>query len=532
MGLYILFFIDNNLSMDQEILFKTIPNDKFDLLTKEELILLYKDEQNLVKQMQKVIDEQNEELCKSEQKSFLLEEQTINIKHRLFGKSSEKSDKKNKTKKKDRKPPRKRVMLPSERYPNLSVIEKTVELDVLPSCPCCSKQMSDSGLTEDSEYLTVIPKKYHVVRQKRVKYRCSGCHGAMITAPAIPRIKAGSSYSDEMTLDVALTKYCDLVPVERYVQMAARNGVKELPANSLIQGTHRLADFLEVIYDKLKDEITASKILHADETPHKMLEGDKKSNWYLWGFSTDRAAYFEAQDTRSGSVANDLLKNSSCEYLVSDVFSGYKKAVTSTNIYRKEKGLKEIKNIYCNAHARRKFKESSKSFEVESEFFLWCYRKIYHLEKRIKNKEPDKYISIDFDLGRSWQRIYYRAMEGLALKIKSSYSSKSSLVKAIDYFIKNYNELIYFLKHEDIPIDNNSQERLMRSPVIGRKTWYGTHSKRGAKTHSVLFSLVESCKLNKINPREYFKEIVLAIHQNQKIFTPSGYKDIKSANIA
>lgn len=524
-------FIDNNLSMDQEILFKTIPNDKYDLLTKEELIILYKGEQDLIKQMQNHIDQLHDKYTASEQKSFLLNEQTLNIRHRLFGKSSEQSNKKDKIKK-ARKKPRKRIMLPSERYPNLDVMEKLVELDVIPSCPCCSKQMSDSGLTEDSEYLTVIPKRYYVVKQKRVKYRCSGCHGALVTAPAIPKIKAGSSYSDEMTLDVALTKYCDLVPVDRYVQMAARSGVKDLPANSLIQGTHRLADFLEVIYDKLKAEITASKILHADETPHKMLEGDKKSNWYLWGFSTDTAAYFEAQDTRSGAIASNLLKESQCEYLVSDVFSGYKKAVTDTNIGRKENGLIEIKNIYCNAHARRKFKESSKSFEFESDFFLWCYRKIYYLEKRIRSEDHNNYKPIDFELARDWQRFYFRAMERLALKIKNNYSTKSSLVKAIDYFIKNYNELIYFLKHKDIPIDNNSQERLMRSPVIGRKTWYGTHSRRGAKTSSILFSLVESCKLNKINPREYFKDIVLAIHQNQKTFTPSEYKNLESATIA
>lgn len=518
--------------MDQQILFKTIPEEKLNTLTNEELKILLRGEQDLVRQLQSYNKDLLNQLFSKEQKSFLLEEQTINIKHRLFGKSSEKSDKKENKNKKTRKKPRKRILLPSDRYPNIDIMEKEVTLDELPSCPCCSSQMSDSGLTEDGEYLTVIPKRYYIVKQKRTKYRCSSCHSSIVTAPAIPRIKSGSSYSDEMTLDVALSKYCDLIPVERYVQMAARGGVKNLPANSLIQGTHRLADFLEVIYDKLKAEITSSKILHADETPHKMLEGDKKSNWYLWGFSTSTAAYFEAQDTRSGTVASNLLKDSACEYLVSDVFSGYKRAVTDTNVHRRENSLVEIKNIYCNAHARRKFKESSQSFEVESDFFLWCYRKIYYLEKRIKTQDPKKYKSIDFDLARSWQRLYFRAMEQLALELKNSYSSKSSIVKAIDYFIKNYNELICFLKHKDIPIDNNSQERLMRSPVIGRKTWYGTHSKRGAKTNSILFSLVESCKLNAVNPRDYFRDIVHTIHQNQKIFTPSEYIELKPAKVA
>ena len=502
----------------QHKFFEPIPCDKYDLLSREDAIELAKGYADAIKQLQNKLENQNKLILQSEQTHFLLNEQVLNIKNRLFGKSSEKSDKKQLVNK-SKKDPRKRILLPSERYPNLDIIEKRVELDKLPTCLCCNKEMKDSGLTETSEYLTVIPRRYYVVRQERVKYRCSTCQDNLITAPSIPRIKSGSSYSDEILVDVALSKNCDLIPVERYVKMAERGGVIALPANSLIEGTHNLADFLAPVYKKIKDEVMSSQVLHADETPHRMLEGDEKSDWYLWGFSTDRSSYFEAHNTRSGSVAADIIKESKCEYLVSDVFSGYSKAVTDSNVYRIENKLPEIKNIYCNAHARRKFKESEVSFEKESNLFLWCYRKIYYLEK---NK--------DFKNRREWQKLYFRVMERFGLRIKSSYSSKSSLVKAIVYFIKNFDELTYFLKHENIPIDNNSQERLMRNPVIGRKTWYGTHSKRGAVTNSVLFSLVESCKLNKINPRDYFRDIVHAIHEKREIFTPKEYHAIKAAN--
>ena len=120
-------------------------------------------------------------------------------------------------------------------------------------------------------------------------------------------------------------------------------------------------------------------------------------------------------------------------------------------------------------------------------------------------------------------------IEKKGLRIRSSYSLKSSLVKAIDYFIKNFNELTYFLKQEDLPIDNNPQERLMRNPVIGRKTWYGTHSKQGAETNAVLFSIIETCKINKINPRDYFRDIVHAIHEKREIFTPNEYLKSQTA---
>jgi transposase len=501
----------------QQYLFDPIPSDKYDLLSKDELIQLHRGNEDLIRQMRSHIEELHAKYMASEQKSFLLAEQSILIKHRLFGKSSEKSLKRP-SGDKPRKDPRKRVLLPSERYPNLDVIEKRVELDKLPKCPCCQKDMKDSGLTEDSEYLTVIPKRYFVALQRRVKYRCSTCQDSLVTAPSIPRITPGSSYSDEMVLDVALSKYCDLIPVERYVQMADRGGVPGLPANSLIQGTHNLADFLAPVYKKIQNEVMSSKVLHADETPHRMLEGDEKSNWYLWGFSTDKASYFETHDTRSGSVAADIIKESLCEYLVSDVFSGYSKAVNDSNVYRRKNGLREIKNIYCNAHARRKFKEAEDSFARECAFFIWCYKKIYRLEK-------DKALRDR----RKWQGHYYRAMERMGLRIKSGYSSKSSLTKAINYLLNNFEALTYYLSREDLPIDNNSQERLMRSPVVGRKTWYGTHSKRGAETNAVLFSLVESCKLNGVNPRDYFRDVVHAIHEKRPEFTPAEYAQTKTA---
>lgn len=506
--------------MYEQYLLEPLPDDKIEMLTPEEMRIILRGERDLIRQYKNYINELESQLFKSQQKSFLLEDQAIQVKHRLFGKSSEKSPRKT-TNNKSHKEPRKRVLLPSERYPNLDVIEKRVELEKIPTCPCCCKEMKESGLTEDSEYLTVIPRRFYVVLQKRVKYRCSTCQDNLVTTPSIPRIKPGSSYSDEMVVDVALSKYCDLIPIERYVQMAARSGVSGLPANTLIDGTHHLAEFLAPVYKKIKDHIMNSWILHADETPHRMLEGDAKSHWYLWGFSTDRASYFEAHDTRSGSVAADIIKGSRCEFLVSDVFSGYSKAVTDSNIYRRENNLPEIKNIYCNAHARRKFKESSQRFERESALFLWCYQRIYHLET-LK----------DFATRRRWQQLYFKAMVRWGLKLKSSYSSKSSLVRAIDYLIKNFDELTYFLKSNNLPIDNNSQERLMRNPVIGRKTWYGTHSRKGAETNAILFSLVESCKLNKVNPRDYFKDIVHAIHERREIFTPSEYRNVKMENPA
>lgn len=507
----------------EEIALAEIPAEKLSFFTKEELIILLRGEQSIRKQLQKrydAITAANELL---RQKTLLLEEQFVTIKSQYYGKSSEKSPQSNPSeseqgdKKKDKK---KRVLLPSERYPNAPLIEQHVTLDVLPSCSCCQAEMRDSGMTEDSEFLTVIPEQYFVIRQLRHKYRCEKCHADIKTAPLPPRIKEGSSYSDEMMVDVSLTKYCDLIPIERYSAIAGRCGIQDLPPQSLIESTHYVADFVRSAYDQLKSEIVETKVLHADETPHRMLEGDKKTSWFLWGFSTKQTSYFECHNTRSGDVASRLLTNSQCEYLVSDVYSGYSKAVNDTNEIRKEKNQPEIQHVYCNAHARRYFRQAGERFPGEAQFFIDQYKEIYKREDELKGKPFDEVLKI-----RSQMRPYFESIKARSMNDVAAYSSKSQLGKAMNYFLKNYEGLTRFLENQELPIDNNSQERLLRNPVIGRKTWYGTHSKQGAETAAILFSLVESCKLNKLNPRQYFKQLVQDLHQGKPAYTPKELKN-------
>lgn len=502
--------------MDFDTVFAEVPADKFDLLPKEDLITFLKLEQQYRIQFQKENKELKQQINLVEQQALLINEQYATIKEKFFGKSSEKAPVKDPhTEKKKNKDKKIRVLLPSERYPNAPLIERDIELQTLPDCSCCGSQMEDSGMTEDSEYLTTAPKKYFIIRQKRHKYRCGHCHGDIKTAPGVQRIKEGSTYSDEMMIDVALTKYCDLIPIERYSAMAAREGLADLPPQSLIETSHYLAEFVEGAYKKLKGEILEAEVLHADETPHRMLEGSAKQNWYLWGFSTPHTSYFEMHPTRSGDVAFELLNKSQCQYLVSDVFSGYNKAVRVTNEARLKEQKPLLKSAYCNAHARRKFKEAELAYADEASFFIERYQKIYLLEQESRGQSNERVLE-----NREQMVPYFKQMRDQAVAFLAAYSLKSSLLKAVSYFLENYEGFTLFLNNTEIPIDNNPQERLLRNPVIGRKTWYGTHSKQGAKTAAILFSLVESCKLNKVNPRDYFKELVYALHQGLEPITP------------
>ena len=116
-------------------------------------------------------------------------------------------------------------------------------------------------------------------------------------------------------------------------------------------------------------------------------------------------------------------------------------------------------------------------------------------------------------------------MKSKALEELPGYFRGNKYYQALSYFLENYEGLTLCLKDPKVPIDNNAQERLLRSHVVGRKTWYGTHSEQGAKTAAILFSIVETCKLNGINPREYFKNLVQDLLAGKNPYTPNEYKD-------
>ena len=467
---------------------------------------------------------ESDRLSSEEKKSIEENNEIIQVlldrlsRNRLGRKSSERSPGSKKDQQKLEKR-RERKQLPSQRYPGVPIVERELGFETMPRCPNCSKELKDSGLYECVESITVIPKKYLIDRLLKKKYKCGSCHSGMLTVPTPSRVVPGSSYSDEMVLDVSLSKYCDLIPMERYAMMAWRNGLEGLPANSLIGLTHHLANFLEGIYIKLKEEVQISVVVQADETPHRMLEGGGgKKQWYLWGFSCSISCFFEIANTRSGTVASGFLKKSSALYLVSDVFSGYSKAVSEVNASRKEVGTLLLSSAYCNAHARRKFKEAEENFPEETKMFIHSYKEIYRLE------QAGKELSGSEALGqRSKMKFYFEEMRKECTRLEGGCSAHSALSRAMKYFNKNYSGLTVCLNSPEVPLDNNQEERLLRSAVVGRKTWYGNHSKRGAKTSAVLFSIVEACKLNKVNPREYFPFVVREIHEGKDPPTPYEY---------
>lgn len=445
-----------------------------------------------------------------------------------YGRKSERSNSPDEKKKNTPTPRQETTKQLSERYPDATVEVNEINFTTPQPCQACGEAMQDSGMAETSEYLDVRPKDFIIVEQRRHKHRCGKCHSSIVTAPLPPRVVPGGTYSDEMIVDVTQSKYCDLIPMDRYTKMAGRDGLQGLPPHSLIQASFRLAEFMVPIYDLIKLEVLAALVLRADETPHRMLEGDERKRWYLWGFSNETACFFECHDTRSGDVSTAVLLASKCLVLVSDVYAGYVKSLRLANKQRLEQGLEKILPAYCNAHARREFWAGdwdSPEMAEDQKIVIELYKEIYKLNQESKGLTSEGILQ-----KRQEMKPHFEAIKSEAEFKIDTYSTNSQMASAYNYFLKNYGGLTLFLNNHLVPIDNNGSERLLRSHVVGRKTWYGTHSRKGAWVAAVHFTITETCKLNGVNPREYYMDAINRIHNKSEPLTPSQYKRIQQAN--
>jgi len=500
---------------------------KLESLTKEQLIELVETQEKALEYqlavnrvLKKAVDD-----SKEIQERLAIRDQLLIIKKRLFGKSSERRPKPpdpNLPSKEKKQALERRSKLPSIRYPELKLEEQEIEIDTasggkLPPCKLCEAPLSKmEKQTEDSEFITVTERTYQVIRQKRQKYCCKKCRGTLYTTPTPPRIAPKSQFSDEVAIDVGVAKYADHLPIERYAKQAARVGLVGVNHQTLIEQTHFLADFLEPLYAKLKHSIEQAPYLHSDETRWRMLEGDSATNWQLWGFVAGTHCYYDARDTRAGEVIRAFLKNAKATHVVSDAFSGYGKGV-------REAGKK---NAYCNAHARRGFRDSEGNFPAEAAPASDLYGKIYDIERELKGASNEERLLTRQERVLPLLQELKRYCESLDVL------PQLSIGKARDYFLKHWTELTEFTRHGYLPIDNNAAERAMRGPVLGRKNYYGNHSKRGARTSSILYSIIESCKLSGVEPQKYLRDTVASMHRGETPLLPSEYLSRKSSSVA
>jgi transposase len=395
--------------------------------------------------------------------------------------------------------------------PKLPVVEVKHGLDdadkVCPNCGGGLHEMEDQY--EEHDEIDVIPLRFVIKRHKRKKYACR-CGSCIETALGPDKLCPGGRYSVDFAIYVAISKYCDHLPLERQVRMMAREGLV-VTSQTLWDQIELLTRLVESAMPRLRSYILGHPVVGADETSWELFgkkPGQGKS-WYVWVLRVETAVYYAIRDGRSFKTAEALLA-SFAGVLMCD---GYVVYLSLSSAYPR------VALAHCWAHVRREFVEIEKSFPTQCGEIIDLIGELYAIEKKCRVEGEDLEEARDQTSRLVIDRIvewFYRTLPKCL--------PESGLHKAIGYMVHMWPGLMLFLDDPEIPLDNNGTERAARGPVLGRKNHYGSHSLRGTEVAATLYSLVESAKLNALEPRFYLRVAVRAALHREVVPLPHEVK--------
>ena len=383
------------------------------------------------------------------------------------------------------------------------------------ACPCCRNGLHLIG--EDvSERLDIVPAQLRVIVVRRPKYACRACEDVVVQAPAPARLIEGGLPTEATVAQVLVSKYADHLPLYRQAQIYARQGVN-LDRSTLADWVGRAAWHLRPVHERLLARLKASPKLFADETTAPVLDPGrgKTKTGQLWAYARDDrpwegsdppgVAYVYAPDRKAERPIAHLAGFTGI--LQVDGYGGYRVLAEKSGVTL----------AFCWAHVRRRFYELAAAgpAPIASEA-LRRIAELYRIEDDVQGRSAEqrraarqeKSLRIVANL-EPWLR------EKLGL-----ISQKTKLAEAIRYTLSRWEGLSRFLDDGRIEIDSNTVERSIRPIALNRKNALFAGSDGGAEHWAVVASLIETCKLNGVEPLGYLADVLTRIvngHPNSQI---------------
>jgi transposase len=441
-----------------------------------------------------------------------LRELLVSRERALFGESSEKRPRPEAQPAVEQDPEKKQKGHGPREQPNLPQVD--CEHDLAESdrtCSQCGNPLAEmAGQSEDSEEITVVERRFVLVRHRRKKYRCP-CNGEVKTAPAPVKLTVGQEsrgrrYSIDFAVEVAVNKYSDHLPLERQAQIMKREGLI-VDSQTLWDQLEGLARVLGPTAEANRQRVLASPVIGADETWWRLMAGkppEKGSKrWWAWALASPDAVAYQILDSRSKAAAQEVLS----DYRGTVMTDGY-------GVYAGlAKDAPEIQLAHCWAHVRRKFVEADQITPGAGSEALDLISQLYAVERDAKAIPKERQ-----GLRQQRSRPILDRLRTLAFDHRSL--PQSQITKAFHYMLSLWPGLIRFLDDPQIPLDNNATERALRGTVVGRKNHYGSRSKRGTEVTAIFYSLVATAKLAGVDPRRYLLDATRAALLNQSPLLP------------
>jgi len=376
----------------------------------------------------------------------------------------------------------------------------------------CGADMVKIG-EETSEKLKYVPAKVTVEKHIRPKYACKSCEGtscedkpAVKIAPVPLQIIPKSITTPSLLASILIGKFEYAIPFYRQEKWFMRQGIDISRAdmsNWAIQVSSKAGPLVEL----LLEEVLEGPVFQMDETTVQVMKEPGKADttksymWVMRGGPPGRPVLlYKYHRNRSGDVALSYLENYA-GYVQTDGFKGYNKLEWNPKII----------HVGDWAHVRRNFNEAVKGTKkaVSIHEALGIISRLFVIEKecREKYKDKEKFNNRRKELVKP----VFKKLKRWLLKKSNELPPETLLGKAVNYTLTQWPKLIRYIENSYLTPDTNLVENAIRPFVVGRKNWLFSGSPRGAYASASLYSLIETAKANKLEPYKYLCYILTEI---------------------
>jgi transposase len=389
---------------------------------------------------------------------------------------------------------------------DLPRIEVTLEPEDK-ACPCCRATMIVIG-EDSSERLDRIPVQYRVIVTKRPKLVCRACPGTVVQELAPPRLIEGGIPTEALVAQVVVSRFADHQPLYRQAQMMAREGVI-IDRSTLSFWIGYAAAEVAPVVDRLREMLLASSRIFVDETVVPVLDpgrGRTKKGYFWavarddrpWGGSTPPAVVYSYAPGR-GHIHAAALLGDYCGILQCDGYAAYKKFAGPP------RNAQGVTLAFCWSHVRRGFYDLAKTgtSPIATEA-LKRIAALYEIEARARGDTASARCAVRQAESRPLVDGLRQWFEAQLTKLPA----RSTTADAINYALRHWDGLVHFLDDGRIDLDTNAVERAIRPVILSRKNSLFAGSDEGGVNWSCWASLIETCKLNGVNPLTYITDLL------------------------
>ena len=456
-----------------------------------------------------------------------LEAQIRDLNQRLYGTKSEKSASSEALDTSNPANSRKRGQQPGSHghgRSDRSILPVVVEVHDLSEaakhCPQCGEALAPFPGVEACDIIEVAVQA-HIRRIQRPRYQttcgCAQLPGIVTAAPA-PRVIPKSPLGVSVWTRVLLDKYLYSRPTHRLCQELEHHGL-HLSQGTLTDGLQHLQGLFEPLMPVLYERQMTEKLFHGDETRWEVfeeVEGKTGHRWYLWVMQSVSVVYYRMAPGRGADVPKghfaELRKDLLKVVLVCDRYSAYKSLALECD---------ELMLAFCWAHVRRDFLKASRSWpELESWMFTWIddIRELYRLNKA-RLKEWDEGLPLDHQSSAFAERQCALVTKLSQMQERCEAHLREPELhlpkqKVLSSLHNHWDGLTVFVNRPEVAMDNNTAERILRNPVVGRKNYYGSGSVWSAHFAAMMFSVLQTILLWGLNPHHGLSAFLQACAHN------------------